>query len=65
MTTELRHLIVVHSNHEACSEQDSLAELLADLRATADELGLDLDRAYFQANLLSESRDPRPFYPFI
>ena len=65
MTSELRYLIKVHSDHEACSEQESLAELLTDLRAAADDLDLNLDRAYFQAITLSESRDPRPFSPII
>ena len=65
MTNELRYLIMVHSDHEACSEQESLTELLAALRAAADDLDLNLDRAFLQAHALCESRDPRPFYPRI
>jgi hypothetical protein len=65
MTSELRYLIKVHSDHEACSEQESLAELLTDVHAAADDLGLDLDRAYLQAKAHFESHDPSPFCPCI
>jgi hypothetical protein len=65
MTNELRHLIKVHSGHEACSDQKSLGDLLADLREAADDLDLDFDQAFFQSRTRFESLDSSPFYPCI
>jgi hypothetical protein len=49
MTSELRYLLKTTSDGEACSDQESLRVLLADLRAVADDLDLDFARAYFEA----------------
>ena len=65
MTSELRHLIKVHSDHQVCTEQESLAELLTHLRAAANDLDLDLDRAYLQAKVPFEPGDLPSFCPRI
>jgi hypothetical protein len=41
VTSELRYLLKTNSDCEGCSDQDSLRDLLADLRAVADDLDLD------------------------
>jgi hypothetical protein len=65
MTGELRYLLKTNSDHEACNDQTSLNDLLADLRAMADDLGLDFGGAYLQAGSLAELRDELPFYPSL
>jgi hypothetical protein len=65
MTSELRYLITVHSDHEVCDEQESLANLLSDLHTAANDMDLDLDGAYFQAKAHFESRDLLSFCPCI
>jgi hypothetical protein len=65
MTSELQYFIRFYGNPEVCSEQESLTELLTDLRTAANNLDLDLDRAYLQAKTQFESRDPSPFCPCI
>jgi hypothetical protein len=65
MSSELRYLLKTDSDCEACSDQASLGDLLTDLRAVADDLGLDFAAAYLEAGTLSELRDPSPFYPCI
>jgi hypothetical protein len=65
MTSELRYLITVHSNHEVCDEQESLAKLLSDLHTAAHDVDLDLDGAYCQAKAHIESSDLLSFCPCI
>jgi hypothetical protein len=65
MTSELRYLLKTNSNCEACCDQASLRDLLTDLRAVADDLGLDFAGAYLEAGTLAELRDETPFCPSI
>jgi hypothetical protein len=65
MTSELRNLIKVHSNHSVCSDQESLGELLGYLRLTADDLQLNFDQAHHQAKAFIELHDMTPFCPCI
>jgi hypothetical protein len=65
MTSELQYLLKTNSDCEACSDQASLGNLLTDLRAVADDLGLDFAGANLEAGTLYELRDPSPFYPCI
>ena len=46
MTSELRYLLKTNSDYEVCSDQESLRGLLTDLRAVADDLGLDFAAAF-------------------
>jgi len=65
MTCELEYLLKTNSNCEACSDQASLSELLTDLRAVADDLGLDFAGAYLKAGTFSELREQSLFCPCI
>jgi hypothetical protein len=65
MNSELRHLLKTNSDHEACSDQESLANLLTNLRVVADDLILDFDRADHTAGTVHELRDDVPFCPTI
>ena len=65
MTNELRYLLKTNSDCEACSDQDSLNGLLADLRIVAIDLYLDFSEAFFEAGTFSELRDPTTFCPCI
>ena len=65
MTCELRYLIKTNSNCEGCSDQASLASLLTDLRAVADDLELNFTGAHRAAEVVHELRDQSPFSPRI
>lgn len=65
MISELRYLLKTNSNHKACNDQASLGDLLSDLRAVADDLGLDFGGAYLDAGTFAELRNDLPFYPSI
>jgi hypothetical protein len=65
MCSELRFLLKTNSDCEACTDHESLCQLLTDLRILADDLDLDFARAYLQAGTLSELRDQSPFCPSI
>jgi hypothetical protein len=65
MTTELRYLLKSNSDHEARSDQASLGDLLADLRAVADDLELDFAGANRVAEARCDFSDKWPFYPRI
>jgi hypothetical protein len=65
MTSELRYLLKINSDCEACNDQESLSVLLTDLRAVADDLQLNFTRAYLEAGPLSELRDPSCWYPCL
>jgi hypothetical protein len=45
MTSELRDVLKSNSNYEWCSDQESLREVLVDLREVADALELDFAEA--------------------
>jgi hypothetical protein len=62
MTSELRYLLKTNSDHEVCSDQASLRDLVADLQALADDLDLDFGEASHEAEIV---RDPSRFTPFI
>jgi SAM-dependent methyltransferase len=62
MTSELRYLLKTNSDHEVCSDQASLRDLFADLRALADDLDLDFGEAYREAEIV---RDLSCFDPVI
>ena len=65
MTCELRYPIKTNSNCEGCSDQASLASLLTDLRAVADDLELNFTGAHRAAEVVHELRDQSPFSPRI
>jgi hypothetical protein len=44
MTSELRYLLKTNSDCDACSDQESLSALLADLREVAHDLDLDFGK---------------------
>jgi hypothetical protein len=62
MTSELRYLLKINSDNEVCSDQASLRDLLADLRALADDLDLDFGEANHEAEIVG---DPLRFIPSI
>ena len=45
MTSELRYVLKSNSDYEGCSDQESLREILVDLRDVAGELDLDFAEA--------------------
>jgi hypothetical protein len=65
MNSELRYLLKTNSNCEGCSDQQSLGNLLSDLRAVAIDLDLDFNRAADEAETLHQERDPSAFDPCI
>jgi hypothetical protein len=65
MTGELRYLLKTHSDQEACSDQESLGDLLADVREMADELDLDFAGASHEAECRRESNGLKAFDPCI
>ena len=65
MNSELQYLLKTNSDCEACTDQESLCNLLADLRVVADDLDLDFAGACFEAGDLSVWRDQSPFDPCI
>jgi hypothetical protein len=62
MTSELRYLPKTNSDHEVCSDQATLRDLVADLWALADDLELDFGAAFREAEIV---RDPLRFDPCI
>jgi hypothetical protein len=65
MTGELRYLLKTHSDAEACSDQESLGDLIADLRELADDLDLDFAGAFREAEVRHESTVVARFDPCI
>jgi hypothetical protein len=65
MTSELRNLLKINSNNEACSDQASLCACLAELQAVADDLNLDFAGAYREAEARHQSSEPANFDPCI
>jgi hypothetical protein len=65
MNSELCYLLKTNSNCEGCSDQQSLGNLLSDLRAVACDLDLDFDRASHQAETLHQERNLSAFDPCI
>jgi hypothetical protein len=65
MTGELRYLLKTHSDQEACSDQESLGDLLADLHEMADDLDLDFVGAYQEAECRHHSESVTGFDPCI
>jgi hypothetical protein len=65
MTCELRYLLKTNSDHEVCTDQASLRELLIDLRAVADDLDLNFTAAKFEAETSAELFDESAFCPCI
>jgi hypothetical protein len=65
MTSELRFLLKTASESKACSDQESLCELLSDLRVVAEDLDLDFAGAKRDAEIITELRDQSPFCPCI
>jgi hypothetical protein len=61
MISELRYLLKTNSDCEACSDQESLRDLIAGLRAVADELDLDFARALLPAYPPHDVCDQSPF----
>ena len=45
MTCELEYLLKTNSNCEGCGDQESLRDLITDLRVVADELDLNFPAA--------------------
>jgi len=65
MISELRYLLKTMSECEACSDQESLRALLADLRAVADDLDLDFAGALLPARPSHDGCDQMVFDPSI
>ena len=65
MTSELRYLLKINSDNEACSDQASLRELLDDLQTVAGDLELDFGRALVEVGTVQEARDLLAFDPCI
>ena len=62
MTSKLRYLLKTNGDHDVCSDQASLQDLVADLRTLAVDLDLDFGEAYREAKI---ARDPLLFDPYI
>jgi hypothetical protein len=56
METELNHVLMTYSNHEAVNEQGSLRDLLTSLRSLAEQLQLDFTRALTESDTAYEDR---------
>ena len=65
MNYELEYLLKTNSNSEGCGDQQSLGDLLADLRAVADGLELDFICATSQAEPVHRTRYLAEFDPCI
>ena len=65
MNSELRYLLKTNSNCEGCSDQESLGNLLCDLREVACDLDLNFDQASHDAKTLHQERDASVFDPCI
>jgi hypothetical protein len=55
MNSELRYLLKTNSECEGCNDQQSLRDLLIDLRAVADDLDLDFNGASVEVEALDLS----------